>query len=93
MRSRYSAFCTQDIDYLRDTTHPSTRDSFDRAANAEWASRANFERLEILSASEDSHSGRVVFKAYFRIDGTLHIHSESSLFRREHGTWYFVEGH
>jgi len=92
MRSRYTAFCMKDIEYLKDTTHPSTLKDFDIEANTEWAQKARFTQLEILSASEKGDDGFVHFRARYRMGLTFHGHEEKSIFRRESGTWYFVEG-
>ncbi|MEO5668234.1 MAG: YchJ family metal-binding protein [Bdellovibrionota bacterium] len=92
MRSRYAAFCTKDMDYLFETTHPSARASFDRESNTTWAEQAHFEKLEVLGASQMGDRGFVNFKAHFTIDGVAQVHREASSFRRENGIWYFVDG-
>jgi len=53
MRSRYSAFCLKNMDYIEATFHPSSRKSFDRASNTQWAEAARFEGLRILKSSEN----------------------------------------
>ncbi|WP_309233564.1 YchJ family metal-binding protein [Conexibacter sp. W3-3-2] len=77
MRSRYSAYVVEDVDYLLATWHPSTRpvrlvlDDGDA-----WLG------LEVLAATEDT----VRFVARHR-DGALHEHST---FVREDGHWYYL---
>lgn len=92
MRSRYTAFCLKDLDYIWDTTDPETRPHFDRAANREWAEKAEFTRLQILHSTEKGAEGLVEFKAHFNMGGESHVHHEFSVFRREGGRWYFSEG-
>lgn len=96
MRSRYTAFCLKDMDYLERSTHPDFRKAFDRKANQEWAEQAKFTQLEILSAEELDDTAIVVFCAYFSMINAqtpkTHAHQETSTFKRERDTWYFCEG-
>ena len=93
MRSRYSAFATQNIDYIRETTDPQTRLSFDMKANEDWARAAKFTELEILRTQYEGNKGIVEFKAHFQSgQQDPQIHHEISKFRRQAGIWYFREG-
>jgi len=92
MRSRYTAFCRQNVDYLARTHDPETRDAFDRAEAQAWSARARFTGLEILKHSEEGDRGWVEFKASFREDGHHYVHHEFSEFRRLDGRWYFRQG-
>ena len=92
MRSRYCAFVKNEMDYLSDTTDPQTRDKIDEDANREWAERAQFQKLEILSSEEKSTKGLVEFKAYYNIDDEDYIHHELSTFRKQDGEWFFKSG-
>jgi SEC-C motif-containing protein len=92
MRSRYTAFCTLDFNYLEASVHAQYREQFDRATNEAWAREATFERLEILSTHAQGDDGEVTFKAHFVLDGKRHVHREHSTFRRENGVWYFCKG-
>lgn len=93
MRSRYSAFCVKNLEYLRNTTDPQTRLGFDFEATREWAENAKFLKLEVLSSSEEGNKGLVEFKAHYQMPGEdLEIHHEISKFRKQAGQWFFREG-
>lgn len=97
MRSRYSAFATNQVDYLLESNHPSTRGQIDRDSMADWAKRSEWLGLEILSTSdggENDLEGEVEFRCRYRLKGqecTLH---EFSQFKRgEKNRWFYVDGH
>lgn len=93
MRSRYSAFCLKNMDYVLETTDPQARFSFDPAANEEWARTSEFTNLEILKSSAEGNKGMVEFKAHFQTKGEEpQIHHEVSKFRKQSGVWYFRDG-
>ena len=89
MRSRYSAYCIHNADYLIATTHSSTRKSHHREDILSFAIENHWVKLEILHSSEK----KVEFKAYY-LDSSLkaHIHHEKSTFQKEEGRWYYVDG-
>jgi len=88
MRSRYTAYVFQLIAYLIDTTHPSTRNLYDRKAIGNWAKSNIWLRLEILQAKDD----KVEFKAFYESDKQLNIHHELSTFSLDKGKWYYLAG-
>ena len=89
MRSRYSAYCIQNIDYIMTTTHISTRKFHDKQAIFAFASQNQWIKLEIINASETT----VDFKAFY-IDSNLkaQTHHEKSTFKKEEGSWFYVDG-
>ncbi len=89
MRSRYSAYCVANVDYLVQTTHSSTRKLYPKSSILEFATQNHWLQLEILSATHDT----VTFKAYY-LDASLapQVHYEESTFVLEDGAWYYVEG-
>lgn len=92
MRSRYTAFCLKEIDYLAGTTDPENSESFDREANEEWAKQASFLNLDVKNSSEDGDEGQVEFVAEFSVDGETLQHHEKSKFIRKDGKWFFHSG-
>ncbi len=92
MRSRYSAFCVVDMNYLQATTDLQVRYDFDHKANEAWARSAQFNKLEILKAEESGAKSIVEFKAYFKSEDKDHVHHEISTFRKTSGTWYYRSG-
>ena len=89
MRSRYSAYATQEAEYLLKTTHISARKNHSKSDILEWSKSNNWLRLEVLNTSENI----VEFKAYF-IDNSLqaNVHHEKSTFQFENGSWFYVDG-
>ena len=93
MRSRYSAFCTKNLEYVEATTDPQAMSDFDRESTRAWMDGAKFSQLEILSSSMEGTKGRVEFKAHFQMaDAPPEVHHEISRFRKQAGTWFFREG-
>lgn len=94
MRSRYSAYCLKNFDYLEATTDPQALGDVNHAANRQWAESVEFLSLEILSASVDKNKGLVEFKATFKELGKeeVHVHHELSKFRKHQGQWFFRDG-
>lgn len=92
MRSRYSAFCTKQLDYIEETLDPQAQDLFNEAANKEWADRAQFTGLKIISSSESGNKSVIEFIATYTMDGKEYSHHEISKFRKQGGVWYFRDG-
>jgi SEC-C motif domain protein len=89
MRSRYSAFVLDRIDYLLDTWHSSTRPA---------SLEANPEGLRWLGLDvrrhtpiDDEHAV-VEFVARSKLGGRAQRLRETSRFIREGGRWYYVDG-
>jgi SEC-C motif-containing protein len=95
MRSRYSAFVEGDIDYIMDTHDPDTRDQLDREGTAQWAKESEWLGLEITEVEKgqpEDNFGRVDFCATYKLRGATVQHRESATFRKQDGTWWFVDG-
>ncbi len=95
MRSRYSAYCTQNIDYLLATTHQSTRPVDGRDIKA-WAESSSFLKLDVIAVTKGGtrhKSGQVEFMAYYTDGkGQKSTHHECSNFLKENGVWFYVDG-
>ena len=89
MRSRYSAYAAQAVDYLVETTHVSKRKYHSKEDILEWSKSNQWIKLEILNSSENT----VEFKAYY-IDSELkaQVHHEKSTFKNDNGFWFYVDG-
>jgi SEC-C motif-containing protein len=89
MRSRYSAYCLKNADYLIATTHISTRKHHNKKDILVFATENHWVKLEIVKATENV----VEFKAYY-LDSSLqpHAHHEKSTFKKEGEQWYYVDG-
>ena len=47
MRSRYAAFVRADVDYIKNTLAPESREDFDENGVREWATKSKWMGLEI----------------------------------------------
>jgi len=86
MRARYAAFSTMNIDFIYNTTAPSSRRYQSKAAILAWARACKWMQLEIIRTSPQ----QVEFKAYY-LDENMQpqTHHEKSTFLQLNGTWYF----
>ncbi|MBP2316482.1 YchJ family protein [Azospirillum soli] len=92
MRSRYTAFVRHDLDHVERTHAPEIREDFNRAEAERVADECDWQRLEVLRATEDGDAGMVEFLIHFRRDGLDMRHHERGVFRREDGNWLYVSG-
>ena len=93
MRSRYSAYTAEAIDYLGETHHPRKREEFDEASALAWARDSEWLGLEIvLTEDAGDDEGYVEFKARYTRDGTTITHHERSRFVKIDGRWYYDDG-
>jgi SEC-C motif-containing protein len=95
MRARYSAFVTQQAEFLHESLHPQHREDHDLAATRRWAERSQWMGLEIVSVQgggPDDSEGTVEFIATYKEAGIVKPHHELSRFRKEAGIWYFIDG-
>ena len=95
MRSRYTAYVTQNIDHVVASHQKAGRGDVDRDAAMEWAKGAEWVGLEIVDSEAggaNDDTGIVEFIARFRVDGAEQMHHERSRFVREEGQWFYVDG-
>jgi SEC-C motif domain protein len=95
MRSRYSAFVVQAIDYLVQTHDPKTRSEIDEEGLSDWAEAADWEGLNVVSSEkggEKDSEGMVEFVAHYSIEGTDQQHHELADFKKRDGRWFFADG-
>ncbi|BDD06254.1 YchJ family protein [Aureibacter tunicatorum] len=95
MKSRYSAYVLGKIDYIKQTTHPKKRKSYDFDQLKRWSKESEWCGLEILDAgSKDEKVTKdiVKFKAKFIQSQKMHEHVELSRFEKKKGLWYYLDG-
>jgi SEC-C motif-containing protein len=95
MRSRYTAFCIKDIEYLISTHHPSRRQDNERDLLTNTIHETQWLGLKILKTdmvSDDPHTGFVEFTAFYKTQNTNGQLHERSKFIREAGQWYYLYG-
>ncbi|WP_436899381.1 YchJ family protein [Acinetobacter gyllenbergii] len=93
MRSRYSAFALQQIDYILQTTALGQQSALDRAAIADWSQSNQWLKLDVVQHQPklDKTHALVEFKAHYH-DGTqAHVHHEVSHFVLHQQQWYFLD--
>jgi len=88
MRSRYSAYCLGDVNYLQATTHEHVWNDEELKFIQDWADNSIWQHLEIIESSEN----RVEFKAYYIFEGRQHMHHEKSLFKKVNDMWKYIDG-
>lgn len=88
MRSRYSAYCLGDVNYLQATTHDHTWADEELKLIQDWADNSTWQHLDVLQSSEDM----VEFKAYYIFEGRQHMHHEKSSFLKVNDMWKYVDG-
>jgi SEC-C motif-containing protein len=89
MRSRYTAFVLDELDYLLDTWHSSTRPMSlePNAPGTKWLG------LDVRGhARQDDDHATVEFVARSRQNGRAARLHEVSSFVREDGRWFYVDG-
>jgi len=95
MRSRYTAFVRQDIDYILKSVSPARRKDFDRKGIEDWSKNTDWAGLEIVSTDKGGpgdETGKVEFIARFREEGEIKEHHELATFVRLKGAWFFDDG-
>lgn len=95
MRSRYTAYATGNIKYIKDTLAPETVKDFDQVSAKAWAAGSQWLGLEIISSKngkENDSKGTVEFNAKYTTEGKVVEHHEVSQFRKDGDRWYFVDG-
>ena len=94
MRSRYTAFCRGDIDYLIATLHPDCRSESGRTELAKSINNTQWLGLTILNSDKgkkNDASGYVEFEAIYQLDKPGQLHERSKFIKLE-GKWFYVEG-
>lgn len=93
MRSRYSAFALQQIDYILETTALGQQVFLDRDAIADWSQANQWLKLEVVQHQPklDKSHALVEFKAYYHDGKQQHIHHEISHFVLHQQHWYFLD--
>lgn len=106
MRSRFSAYCAVQADYLEQTWHPSLRSLNTVTEIEQFARSVHFVKLHIVSTSpqapaaftqpesgfSSSQLGYVEFIASFIANDRRQSLHEISRFVREDDRWYYLDG-
>lgn len=95
MRARYSAYVRREIEYILTSLHPAHRTDYDVKSTRAWAENAEWHKFEILNKTEggaEDSEGQVEFVVSYAEKGIGKKHHELATFKKEGGTWYFVDG-
>lgn len=89
MRARYTAFVFQEIEFIYNTFHPTTRKFQNKNDIEAWSKESKWIQLQIIKTTEKT----VEFEAHY-LDPNLdlQIHSEKSNFELFQNSWYYVDG-
>ncbi|MCB9073188.1 MAG: YchJ family protein [Bdellovibrionaceae bacterium] len=87
MRSRYSAYVTGNIKYLKQTLLPHDRAQFQESDTQDWA-KSEWLGLKII----ETNGNTVEFVASYKKNGKKFEHHEISKFKKIDGRWYFSSG-
>ena len=97
MRSRYSAYAMNLIEYIIQTTHPlSTHYQHDikswKKSIGNFSNNTKFTGLDIHNFQEKKDYSVVVFTAYISEKGKETTFTESSLFQKVQDRWLYLQG-
>ena len=94
MRSRYSAYALNNVDYIIRTTYPTGYRNIDawKEEILNFSFNTDFEKLEIIDAKEQSDRATVVFIAHLKQKGEDITFTERSFFAKVKGCWLYVNG-
>ncbi|MGC1877988.1 MAG: YchJ family metal-binding protein [Rhabdochlamydiaceae bacterium] len=96
MRSRYSAYALNNVEYIMRTTHPRHPAVQNlqqwKEEILKFAMKTDFERLEVLDFQEQPDRATVVFIAYLKQDNEDMSFTERSFFSKVDGHWLYVNG-
>jgi SEC-C motif-containing protein len=93
MRSRYSAFAKQQINYIVQTTALGQQSALDVPAIQAWSESNQWLGLEVVQAQEqlDKTHAQVEFKAHYHDGQQAQTHHEISHFVKHAQQWYFLD--
>ena len=92
MRSRYTAFVTNDVDWIMDSHHPDTVGEINRDEVEQWSSSSEWLGLQVRdteAGGPDDDEGSVTFRARYKVQAQQIDHVEKAHFERDGGEWRF----
>ena len=93
MRARYSAYASQNIEFVKSTTLPAQQAQLDMQAIAQWSQTSQWLGLEVLAETiaQDQRHATVEFIAHWHDAQGRQQHQETSLFIKPAERWYFYD--
>lgn len=92
MRSRYTAYATENVPYLKETLTKQQQRDFSAEDTRKWARESTWLGLEIIRTEEggpEDQRGIVEFSAHFESGGEKQTHHEVAEFEKEDGHWRY----
>ena len=90
MRARYSAHAKNNICFIEQSWHPSTRPSDMKEIEA-WNKTCTWLALNVANSRRLGKKGVVEFVGLYRQSGKLQQHHEIAHFVLEKGQWWYLE--
>jgi SEC-C motif-containing protein len=95
MRARYSAYVTEHIEFLRDSSVKAVQEEFNAEMTTRWSRSARWHRLEIVATEKGGpkdKTGVVEFRAEYTAGEEFCNHHEKATFVKEKDGWKFEDG-
>ncbi|CAH9051693.1 hypothetical protein PSECIP111951_01621 [Pseudoalteromonas holothuriae] len=92
MRSRYSAYCTKNAQYIRNSYAQSEQHNHSIEDILAFADAVEFIKLEILDTEDTQEGSYVEFKAAYIADNKSCMLHEKSFFIKESEQWKYLNG-
>lgn len=95
MRSRYSAYVKQEIEYIEKTHKREDGDTLSIEETRKWAAESTWLGLEIVSTEKggpQDSTGKVEFIARYIQHGLKEEFREIAEFKKENGSWLYEKG-
>jgi SEC-C motif-containing protein len=96
MRSRYTAYTVQAVDYIIDTCVSGGERDIDRRATEKWSRESTWLGLHIIAVGKGGPAdteGSVEFEARYEQDGFRKRYHEIGRFKKQDGRWLYDDGH
>ena len=93
MRSRYTAFCINNLTYIENTMSGPALIQF--LSNPNHNTNIKWQKLDICEANDGQKSdtfGTVRFKAYYKLNDNHYCHHERSEFIKVNNQWLYNDG-
>jgi SEC-C motif domain protein len=90
MRSRYSAFCLKNVDYLKFSWHPKTMPK--AIESGEWPVYSSLSIISVQGGCANDKIGKVTFEACYLEQGKSLALRECSRFKRFENRWVYFDG-
>jgi SEC-C motif domain protein len=94
MRSRYSAFVVEDINYIKDTMTGEMLKNFSYDQTLAYAQSVTWQRLNVIASSADDPAATtawVEFEVYYILNGIEKCLYEYSSFERMENRWFYID--